>query len=286
LNKIITVVGGVNGGGYDGAPGVPVQANGTIIQNSYGLSIDEANNIVYFSGYHLYAYNVTNGTLYVVSTPTNLGGEEAVAYDSINKKIYATRGATHQVVSVDTETLLGPNVTLNTGQGSTPPYGDGANAALAKARQPSGLAYDKSTNFLFMSGKQSSQYSHIDSQVHTIRGINLTNGIIGTYAGNPDNAGLSGDGGLAGSSYLNTPRSISLDTQNNIMYFTDSVGVRAINRTSNIIYRVAGVGTCGTFSGPGTATTVTLGCATKSVAFDGNNNRLYVSDFSTFIDAY
>ncbi len=86
--------------------------------------------------------------------------------------------------------------------------GDGGPAIDALMQYPYALCMDKKNNLYI------SEYGG-----HRIRKINLTTGIISTFAGN-GTAGFSGDGGQATLASLNSPQGICTDAADNV-YIAD-----------------------------------------------------------------
>ena len=109
--------------------------------------------------------------------------------------------------------------------------GDGGPAKDALMQNPYYLCLDQKNN-LYVS----------ETGGHRIRKINLTTGIVSTFAGN-GTAGFSGDGGPASLASLNTPRGICTDGADNI-YITDYVNnkIRKVDGLTGIITTIAGNG--------------------------------------------
>jgi sugar lactone lactonase YvrE len=124
----------------------------------------------------------------------------------------------------------------------------------------------------------------VEQASHCVRKVDMTTGIITTYAGTPnvtvtppDNSNLRGDGGAATASRLNSPESICFDSSNNL-YIADtgSIRVRKVDWDTKIITTFAGNGTpAGTGNIVEVATASGLG-SVRGVACDSNNN-LYIS---------
>lgn len=88
---------------------------------------------------------------------------------------------------------------------------------------------------------------------HRVRVVNLTTGIITTFAGQGIGSfsgiiiqynNKLGDDGPATSARLNYPAAVAVDSANNLVYIADNSNyrVRVVNRTSGIINTVAGSG--------------------------------------------
>ena len=85
-----------------------------------------------------------------------------------------------------------------------------------------------------------------DTSNHIVRRIDA-NGVITTYAGTPQTAGFSGDGGPAASAQLISPEGLAFG-QDGALYIAD--------RGNNRVRRVSVGGTISTYAGSGTARTV------------------------------
>jgi len=140
--------------------------------------------------------------------------------------------------------------------------GDGGAATSAALNGPQGVAADRAGNLYIA-----------DTTNVRIRKVN-TSGVISTYAGNGTSA-FFGDGGLATSAELISPRRVAVDSSGNL-YITDFLRIRKVN-TSGIISTVAGNGTSG-FSGDGGLATSAKLNSPLGVAVDSAGN-LYIADF-------
>lgn len=146
--------------------------------------------------------------------------------------------------------------TINTvaGTGAGGYSGDGGSALAARLNTPLGVACTKDKLFI------------ADTLNHRVRVVDLASGVIQTYAGN-GTAGYSGDGGPATQASLRGPRSVFVDTKNNLWIADSSNHVvrvveasttvniapgsgNPISQTSGPISTVAGTGVSN-FSGDG-----------------------------------
>lgn len=147
--------------------------------------------------------------------------------------------------------------------------GDGGPAALATLYCPDDVAFDSSGNYYIA-----------DACSNTVREVNITTGIINTYAGlyNPTGLPLAGDGGPATSALLDFPSGIAFD-QNNNLYIADYYNsvVRQVNAATGIITTWGGNGTYGYSGDGGPATSAEMGYP-NIVRFDAGDNNLYLSD--------
>ena len=68
--------------------------------------------------------------------------------------------------------------------------------------------------------------------------VTKSTGIISTVAGSGSYLGFSGDGGLATSALLSSPRSIAVDASGNI-YITENRHMRMVTKSTGVISTVA-----------------------------------------------
>jgi len=143
--------------------------------------------------------------------------------------------------------------------------GDGGPATEARISHPHSVALDKKGN-LYIS----------ERFAHRIRKVNLTTGIITTFAGTGV-VGYSGDGGPAIEARLNEPAQIIIDHSGNI-YVAETHGdrIRKID-TNGIITTVAGNG-IGGYSGDGGPATQARINGAAGMAMD-NMGNLYFSSW-------
>lgn len=132
------------------------------------------------------------------------------------------------------------------GNGSPGFSGDGGPAVNAKLNSPAGIVVDKDENIIFA-----------DSGNLRIRKIDK-NENISTIAGSPKCHGIgSGDGGKAVDSCFDSPISIALDNEDNLLIADAMSGkIRKINNKTGFISTIAGGGTGGSwYEGPSTGVT-------------------------------
>jgi uncharacterized protein (TIGR03437 family) len=155
------------------------------------------------------------------------------------------------------------------GDGAAGSKGDGGQAAEARLRYPTGLAFDSAGNLYIA-----------DSNNHRIRKINK-DGIISTVAGSGA-YGFSGDGGPATEATLGYPDDVYVDKSGN-MYIVDTVNsrVRYVG-TDGIIRTIAGNGRYGSKGDGGLATSaelrfpsaIVMNSAGNLILADTQNNKL------------
>ena len=154
--------------------------------------------------------------------------------------------------------------TINTfaGNGTAASGGDGGPASAATLNTPIGMCFDASGN-LYIAEKSK------------IRVVNMSTGIISTYAGT-GTLGFSGDGGPATAAQIREVNIINMDASGNL-YISDN-GNHRIRKVSSsgVITTVAGIGTIG-FSGDGGPATAAQLSYPSGAWPDGAGN-LYISD--------
>ena len=144
--------------------------------------------------------------------------------------IYYTQG--NQVLLMNAETGV---VSVVAGNGTVGFSGDSGPATDAELDEPQGLALDNAGNLYIA-----------DSGNNRVRMVNLSNGIITTFAGN-GTAGYGGDGGPATAAALNWPVAVAVDSAGNV-FIADNYNseIRVVSSTINI--------SCTSITGNGTIT--------------------------------
>lgn len=170
---------------------------------------------------------------------------------------------------VRTVNLVGYTTLTQVGDGTQGYNGDGEGNTSAELNHPTGLDMD-AANFIYVA----------DTGNHIVRKTLLTGTIpnpISTVAGTPGAAGDTGDGGLAISAELNSPRGVRADAAGDL-YISDysSDVIRVVNAATGQISTVAGTGTAG-YSGDGGAASSAELNGPFNIFFDQDGN-LYVAD--------
>ena len=142
-------------------------------------------------------------------------------------------------------------ITTLVGNGSKTSTGDGGPAERATLVEPNGVALDRGARHLYIA----------DVAGHRIRVVDLSSGIISTFAGTGQ-AGHSGDGGLASAASIHGARAVDVGPDGTV-YILEREGnrLRAVDPRTNIIRIIAGTGAKGhtgdgvlalaaTFNGP------------------------------------
>jgi sugar lactone lactonase YvrE len=161
-------------------------------------------------------------------------------------------------------------ITTIAGNGNAGFSGDGGAATNAALYGPNGVAVDSAGNVFFC------EYSS-----HRVRKI--SSGFITTLAGSSNyngyggyNGGYSGDGGLANSALLNSPRGVAVDSQGNV-YIADANNHRIRKVTTyGVILTIAGTGFSGFVGDGGPAVNAALNYP-SGVAVDLQGN-IFIAD--------
>ncbi|MGH9740467.1 MAG: choice-of-anchor D domain-containing protein [Candidatus Acidiferrales bacterium] len=170
---------------------------------------------------------------------------------------------------VRTVNRVGYMTLTQVGDGTQGYNGDGEGNTSAELNGPTGLDMD-AANFIYVA----------DTGNHIIRKTLLTGTTpnpISTVAGTPGAAGDTGDGGLAISAELNSPRGVRADAAGDL-YISDygSNVIRVVNAATGKISTVVGTGTAG-YSGDGGAASSAELNAPFDIFLDQDGN-LYIAD--------
>ena len=176
--------------------------------------------------------------------------------------IYITDFYNNRVVRVDGSTGV---LTVVAGTGTAGFSGDNGPATSAQLYGPSGLAMDAFGNVYIG-----------DAHNNRVRKLNLSTGIITTYAGN-GTQGFSGDGGPATNAAFDYSDGLAFDAAGNL-YIADQLNfrIRKVTASTGIVTTVVGTGTEG-FSGDGGPATLANIGHSYSAAIDPKGN-LYFAD--------
>jgi len=150
------------------------------------------------------------------------------------------------------------------GDGSGKYSGDGGPAAIAGLAEPNGLALDKAQIRLFIA----------DVADHRVRLVDLTSGIISTFAGTGE-AKHDGDGGPATAAGIFGARAVALAPDGSL-YVMERQGSSIRQIRDGIIQTVAGTGERG-YAGDGGNARVAVFAAPKEMTLDAAGN-IYVVD--------
>ena len=151
-------------------------------------------------------------------------------------------------------------------------FGDGGQAKDALFQNPYALCMDNKNN-LYVSERTGQR----------IRKINLTTGIISTYAGN-STKGFSGDGGPANLASFDTPEGICTDAAGNL-YIADNQNhrIRKVDAITGIITTIAGNGSM-LYNGDGGPAAAAGIPSPNSVTVDATGN-IYFSEALSLVSS-
>ena len=208
-----------------------------------------------FAGTGICGYNGDNisATTAMLCFPTGL------AFDT-SGNLYVADGGNMRVRKISTS----GKITTVAGTGANGYSGDGGPATSAELSNPWTIVFDSTGNLYF---------SEITNNI--VRKVN-TSGTISTYAGTPQVAGFSGDGGPATSAEMNEPRGIGFDSSGNL-YIADSNNRRVrIVSASGTINTFVGTGKAGCAGDGGPALSAAIG---NPRGITVNSGYLYVAAF-------
>ena len=158
-------------------------------------------------------------------------------------------------------------ITTVTGNGISGSSGDGGPATSAELSSPFGIAVD-GQGHLFIG----------DQNNDVIREVNLTTGVITTYAGMAGQSGDTGDGGKATSAKLTDINGLAVDSQGDLFIADEGdYVIREVNASTGNISTVAGMANqFGSTGDNGQATSAKLN-GPVSVAVDSQGD-LFIAD--------
>ena len=269
ISGIITTIAGIGSGGFSGDGGPATTAQ---LQNPQGLAIDASGNLFIADAFNNRVREVSTAGIISTVAGTGTAGFSGDGGPAANAQLSAPVGLaldpSGNLLIADTGNnrvrKVSANGTITTLAGNGVPgfAGDLGAAASAQLSSPYGLSVDASGNVFIA-----------DSANSRIRLV--SNGTISTFAGN-GTAGLSGDGGAAGSAQLNVARGIGLDGSGNLLV-ADSGNYRVRKISSGGIIATAARTGDGSFSGDnGPAVTAQLYNPVQ-VAADASGN-LFIAD--------
>ena len=243
---IISTIAGTGTQGYsgDGGPATSATLNGPA-----GIATDASGNLFIADAYnHAIRKVSTLGTITTVAgngiaaflgdggaaTSASLNNPSGVVVDA-SGNLFIADTYNHSIRMVD---ALG-TITTVAGKGKAGYSGDGGAATNATLNTPSGVALDANGN-LFIA----------DTLNHSIRKVDLA-GNISSFAGmGPSLPGYTGDGGPAGNATLQSPVSVAVDSNGNLLIADFGNNVSRQVSPSGTISTIAGNGEPG-YSGDG-----------------------------------
>jgi trimeric autotransporter adhesin len=275
---IISTVAGIDKGGYSGDGGLATLAR---IYAPCGVAVDASGNI--------YIADTKNNRLRMVTKSTGIistvagNGTRGYSGDGGLAKLSSLRDlravavdASGNIYIADPDSSRIRMVTKSTGIISTVAgidkggySGDGGLATSAALKYPNGVAVDASGNVYIA-----------DTEYNHVRMITKSTGVISTVAGDMT-SGYSGDGGIATSARLYSPRGIAFDASGNI-YIADSgsSSIRMVTNGTGIMTTVAGyisLYVVNEDSGDGGLATSAKMYWPSGVALDASGN-IYIAD--------
>src|SRR6185312_6067757 len=267
---IVTTVGtGAQGYAGDGGP-----ASQALLNNPFDLAFDTAGNLIFADTYNhcIRRVDARTGTIRTVAGTGERGfsgdGGPAVQakldqpYGVVVDRsgtIYTADRLNGRVRRIDPSGVI----TTLTGDGSGKFSGDGGPAAKAGLAEPNGLAFDASERRLFIT----------DVADHRVRVVDLTSGVITTFAGTGE-AKHDGDGGPATRAGVFGARAVALAPDGSL-YVMERQGSSIRRVRDGIIETVAGTGARG-YAGDGGDARQAVFDAPKEMAVDGAGNIFVV----------
>jgi len=271
---ITTTVAGKGTSGYSGDGGLATSAT---LNTPLGIAVDNVGNL-YIADYgnrRIRKVTISTGIINTLvgdgttgtsadgtlATSAHLGDINGVAVDSLGNIYFAENHSNHiRKVTASTGIMTTAAGTYISGYS-----GDGGLATSANLSNPECVAVDQTGNLYIA-----------DTDNHCIRKVTIATSIITTVAGN-GTAGYSGDGNLATTATLRSPRGISFDSTGNL-YIADCNNslIRKVVISTGIISTVAGNGTIGYSGDGGDATSASFNFP-NSIAVDSVGN-FYIAD--------
>lgn len=188
-----------------------------------------------------------------------------IVFDA-RRNIYIAERDNHVIRKVDAKTGV---ISTVAGTGVAGFAGDGGSGSQAQLRQPHSIALDARGRLLIC-----------DIGNHRIRQLDLSTGVIQTYAGTgerrptPDGAPLKG-------TPLNGPRTMVMDRDGNLyLALREGNAIYRIMTKTGTLHHVAGTGEQG-YSGDGGPARLAKLAGPKGLAY--GNGRLYVADTESHV---
>ena len=269
---IISTAVGTGAQGHAGDGGTATQA---LLNNPFDIAFASDGDMIFSDTFNhcIRRVNAKTGTITNIAgtgergfagdggpaTKARLNEPYGVVVDRAGQIFFADR-LNRRVRKIDT---AGQISTL-AGDGSGKYSGDGGSAAIAGLAEPNGLALDKAQTDLFIA----------DVADHRVRVVDLTSGIIATFAGTGEGK-LDGDGGPATSAGIFGARAVALAPDGSL-YVMERQGSSIRQIRDGVIQTVAGTGERG-YAGDGGNARVAVFAAPKEMTLDAAGN-IYVVD--------
>ncbi len=277
-NGIISTIAGTGFSGYSGDLGSATTAQ---IAGPWGMTVSSGGDVIISDSSNYRIRRITAGIIRTIAGNgvPGFGGDGGLAtFAQINfpmhvavtpaNEVFFAEWGNHRVRKIDPAGVI----TTVAGTGTSGFSGDGGAATVAALDRPWGLALMNTNQTLLIA----------DRNNHRIRALDLTTGIITTFAGGGaggggfGSAGFFGDGGLAINARLSSPRGIAVSSLNEVFIADNSnERVRKVD-TNGIISTVAGNGSS-TASGDG-GLPIFAGIGRPSSVTMGPDDSLYIAD--------
>jgi sugar lactone lactonase YvrE len=267
------------GNGTFGSTGNGGQAKVAELSNPFGVVVGSSGNIYIADTFSDVIRKVNSGTgvITVVAGTTGQSGYSGDNGPATSAKLFDPRGlaldTSGHLFIADRDNNVIREVNLSTGIITTVAgnhtfgfSGDGGQATAAELGSPSAVAMDSAGTHLFIA----------DTFNFRIREVDLTSGVISTFAGN-GTFGFSGDGGQATAAELTDTTGVVVDPNGNV-YVSDSDNdvVRKVD-TTGVITTIAGTPGQSGFTGNGGPATAAKLFTPWGLAL-GSTGNLFIAD--------
>ncbi|OJJ19190.1 hypothetical protein BKI52_20475 [marine bacterium AO1-C] len=277
VTGIITTIAGTGNNGFSGDGGLATAAQ---LSQIYGITLDTQHNIYIAdrSNRRIRKIDANTGIITTIAgngnssfagdgglaTAAQISSPDGVVVDAAGN-VYIADNGNARIRKVDATTGIMSTIMGNGGSGFT---GEGG-AATAAGAEPYRMALDPQGDIYFTDD----HYTYVGK-------VEASTGFLIRVAGNGSSgytSGYWGDGGLATSAGLASPRGITRDAVGNL-YIADMSNhrVRKIDANTGIITTIAGTGTSG-FSGDGGSATSAQLKNPAGLVLDATGN-LFITD--------
>ncbi|KAL0482424.1 hypothetical protein AKO1_013045 [Acrasis kona] len=272
---MMSIYAGTGTAGYGGDGGLSTSA---LLSYPCHTQIDSVRNRLYVTDYRNQVVRSISMTSKIISTfagnfnlSSGYGGDGGLAanaqladphvltLDNVNNQLYVSDVNNMVIRAVDLSTNI-----IRTSVGGPQNYrGPALYARIINAVYD--LKIEQERNLMYFIDANTVKV--VDKYVNTISTFAGLGGIITTY---------NGDGLLATLATLNGPRSLAIDTVNNLVYIADYGNnmIRVVNRNNGLMTRFAGSGVCGNTGDGGPATSAQI-CSPFGMVLDTVTNTLY-----------
>jgi sugar lactone lactonase YvrE len=238
------------------------------IKASYSTSFLPTLNVNYniistYAGNGVQGYSGDNG----LATNAALSYPRGLTTDT-NGDLYVADSFNHAIRKINKATNI---ITTIAGNGIQGYNGENIQATSAMLNIPYDVCVDLNENFYIA-----------DTYNFLIRKVDASTKIITNIVGNR-NQGFSGDNGLATNANVNHVNSLTIDPQQENLYFgdTNNFRIRKVNLLTNIITTFAGTGSS-SFNGENILALNTNIYEPTGIRFDKNGDFLYYADYYSY----